>query len=100
MNGTKYTEHLINSISQSKQIAINEVSSLGLNEETGQEKISQWYDKIINWVTDNPPQFYVKYLEIMENTDSAIQKINYLYFSDAENVSGSAIKIISDLYGD
>ncbi len=96
MKKDKYTEHLLNSVLKSREISIRELSTMGENQIEHLESIENWYTSVMNWIRHNPPNYYVKYIEITEDKSSKISAINYVYFRRNEIVSAASIKVLID----
>lgn len=93
-----YKNHLMKCINNSRDIALRELPHLGPQEQDPKEETDKWYDTILEWISKNPPTFYVKYLEVTESFDSKITAIQYVYYEKNEVISEASIKVISELY--
>lgn len=92
-----YTEHLMRCINQSKETAEKEFSTA--LQSASKAEMQDWYSRISEWISKNPPAFYVKYLEITENYNEKIKDIIYVYFEKNEAIEGASIRVISELFG-
>lgn len=93
-----YMKHLMKCISNSRDIALNELTHLGSLEQISKEEVDKWYDNVCGWILKNPPSFYAKYLEVSENYDSKVTAVNYIYFDTNDKIVDASIKVISELY--
>lgn len=93
-----YADHLMKCINNSRDIALKELPHQDSNEHDTKEEIEKWYDTISKWVANNPPVFFVKYLEVTENYASKVTAVNYLYFDTNDEIIDASIKVSSELY--
>lgn len=93
-----YLDHLVSCINSSFEVAKKESSLLPEHERYDVKDISEWYKYVLEWIEKNPPEYYVKYIEVTENFNANITSIHYIYFDRTESVSEAAIKVTSELY--
>lgn len=93
----RYFEHLKMCIDNSCETAEKEFSAQSL-ESSQFDNMRQWYAYVYDWITRNPPEYYVDYLEVKENYNLEIVEINYVYFDESEKVTDTSIKIFGELY--
>ena len=96
MKKEKYTQHLLNSVLQSREVAVREIKTLGVDIEQELVRIDNWFSLIEKWIKNNAPNYFVKYIEITEDSASKIAAINYVYFRRNEIVSAASIKVLID----
>ncbi len=94
----EYVNHLMKCINNSRDIAMKELPQIGSQGHDSKEEIEKWYDTIYEWISKNPPSFYVKYIEIVENYNSEITSIKYICFETEDEISEASIKVVSELY--
>lgn len=88
----------MNCINNSRDVALKELPYLDSQEKDFKKEMDKWYDIICEWVSKNPPTFFVKYLEINENHNSNITSVNYVYFETEDEIHDASIKVVSELY--
>lgn len=93
-----YLDHLLSCINSSIEVAEKESSLLPAHESYGEKEMREWYNDILKWIYRNPPEFFVKYLEVIENYRADIVRVKYIYFDSDEMISEASIKVISELY--
>lgn len=97
MKKDKYTEHLLNSVHKSREIAIRELPTMGVNQIKHLESIENWYTSVIDRIRHDPPNYYVKILEIDEDSYSEIKNLSYCYHIKGAVVCEPTIRLHIDM---
>lgn len=97
MGKEEYSIHLLNGVLKSREVAIRELPTMGKNHIRHLESIENWYASIINWIKHNPPNYYVKCLEIEEDSYSKIKNISYCYHIKGAAVCEPIIRLHIDM---
>jgi len=97
MEKEEYTAHLLNGVFRSREVAIRELSTMGENQIENLHLIESWYASIINWIKRNPPNYFVKYLEIQEGALSEIKNISYCYHAKDSVIGETVLRLYCDM---
>ena len=89
-----YLEHLLASIEKKRLLSIQEYHKTDLYEDTDIDGVSAWYSEIVSAVRQNPPTFYVRCLQIIENEKGMIKMVEYDYFDCGECSLGDTTFVI------
>lgn len=85
----RYLEHLINSIEKKRKVSIKEFHKTDLNRNEIIESVNCWYENIVKEVKNTPPTYYVRTIEIAEDSKGKIKSISYIYFEKDEELFDS-----------
>lgn len=81
-----YLKHLLISVEKKRNISIKEFCKTDLNAGESVEELHIWYDHITTGIQKSPPKYYVKYLEITEDENNQIGRVDYIYFNSDDKV--------------
>ena len=84
MSNNDYLIQLNELLNKQKQKAICQMSHSNLNSQNALEETETWYQNIIDHVTQNPPEYYVEALRLVEDDEENIQEIVYSYCKEFE----------------
>ena len=80
----EYLDHLLSNIEKKRLLSIKELNKTDLNTDTELDDVSAWYSEIISMVQQQPPNFFVRCLIIVENETGKIRRVDYEYFDSDE----------------
>ena len=92
MSNNDYLIQLNELLNKQKQKAICQMSHSNLNSQNALEETETWYQNIIDHVTQNPPEYYVEALRLVEDDEENIQEIVYSYCKEFEYADYVSIK--------
>ena len=92
MSSNDYLMQLNELLNKQKQKAICQIGHSNLNSLNALEETETWYQNIIDHVTQNPPEYYVEALRLVEDDEENIQEIVYKPLSEGQK---KKYKIIS-----
>ena len=84
MSSNDYLMQLNELLNKQKQKAICQIGHSNLNSLNALEETETWYQNIIDHVTQNPPEYYVEALRLVEDDEENIQEIVYSYCKEFE----------------
>jgi hypothetical protein len=84
MHGNDYLDQLKDLLEKQKQKSIYQIGHSNLNSLNELEETETWYQNIIDHVTQNPPEYYVEALRLVEDDEENIQEIVYSYCKEFE----------------
>ena len=99
-NSTKYLAHLINKIESKRQLSINEMNKSCLATTNQLCEINAWYQNIIKCIKRSPPDNYVSYLTLYQDTEGIIYKVEYAYTPQKEKDFLNDIEFVIILWND
>ena len=79
-----HLDHLLESIEKKRLLSIQEFSKTDLNRNTDLEDVTAWYSQLATLVRSNPPNRYVRCMQIFEDEQGRIRKVDYVYFEPTE----------------
>ncbi len=89
-----YLDHLLESIEKKRLLSIKEFTKTDLNQTADLEDVTTWYGKLAMLVRSKPPNRYVRCLQIYEDEQGRIKKVDYDYFEPAETEIGDTVFVI------
>ena len=84
MGSNDYLEQLVELLVKQKQKSICQNGCSDLNSLESLEDTETWYQNIIDHVLQNPPEYYVEALRLVEDDEENIQEIVYSYCKEFE----------------
>lgn len=90
-----YLGHLLESIEKKRLLSIKEFTKTDLNRNTDLEDVTAWYSQLATIVRSKPPNMYVRCLQIYEDEQGRIKKVDYDYFEPAEAEIGDTVFVIA-----
>lgn len=90
-----YLDHLLEGIEKKRLLSIKEFTKTDLNRNTELEDVTAWYSKLATMVRSKPPNRYVRCLQIYEDEQGRIKKVDYDYFEPAEAEIGDTVFVIA-----
>lgn len=90
-----YLGHLLESIEKKRLLSIKEFTKTDLNRNTDLEDVTAWYSQLATMVRSKPPNRYVRCLQIYEDEQGRIKKVDYDYFEPAEAEIGDTVFVIA-----
>ena len=78
----KYLTHLINRIENKRQLSINEMNKSCLVTANQLGEINAWYQNIIKCIKMSPPDNYVVYLTLYQDSVGDFYKVEYHYVNN------------------
>ena len=91
----KYLDHLLESIEKKRLLSIKEFTKTDLNRNTDLEDVTAWYSQLATLVRSKPPNRYVRCLQIYEDEQGRIKKVDYDYFEPTEAEIGDTVFVIA-----
>ena len=79
-----HLDHLLESIEKKRLLSIQEFSKTDLNRNTDLEEVIAWFIQLVTLVRKSPPNRYVRCLQIFEDEQGRIRKVDYVYFEPTE----------------
>lgn len=95
MSGEVYLNNLINNLLVHKQNVLLQQGKSDIEPPDYIEKTETWYMNLLQWVNNNPPQNYVRAMNIVQDASQVIQKIKYAY-CEGDVPTHIAINIFGD----
>lgn len=89
-----YLGHLLESIEKKRLLSIKEFTKTDLNRNTDLEDVTAWYSQLAAMVRSKPPNRYVRCLQIYEDEQGRIKKVDYDYFEPMEAEIGDTVFVI------
>ena len=89
-----YLGHLLESIEKKRLLSIKEFSQTDLNRNTDLEDVTAWYSQLATLVRSKPPNRYVRCLQIYEDEQGRIKKVDYDYFEPTETEISDTVFVI------
>ena len=78
-------------------LSIKELNKTDLSTDTELEDVSAWYSGIVSMVQQQPPEFYVRCLTIVEDEMGKIRRVDYESFdSDESSICDVSFLIVTD----
>ena len=90
-----HLDHLLESIEKKRLLSIREFPKTDLNRNTDLEDVTAWYSQLATLVRSNPPNRYVRCLQIFEDEQGRIRKVDYDYFKPTETEIDDTVFVIS-----
>ena len=90
----EYLDHLLGSIEKKRLLSIKELNKTDLSTDTELEDVSAWYSGIVSMVQQQPPEFYVRCITVVEDEMGKIRRVDYDYFDSDEIPSYEASFLI------
>ena len=90
-----YLGHLLESIEKKRLLSIKEFTKTDLNRNTDLEDVTAWYSQLATMVRSKPPNRYVRCLQIYEDEQGRIKKVDYDYFEPAEAEIDDTVFVIA-----
>ena len=90
-----HIDHLLESIEKKRLLSIREFPKTDLNRNTDLGDITAWYSQLATLVRSKPPNRYVRCLQIFEDEQGQIRKVDYDYFKPTETEIDDAVFMIS-----
>ena len=82
VRSTKYITHLIKLIESKRQLSINEMNKSYLTTTNQLSEINAWYQNIIKCIKRSPPDNYVAYLTLFQDSVGHFYKVEYHYVNN------------------
>lgn len=79
MSGEVYLNNLINNLLVHKQNVLRQQGKSDIEPPDYIEKTEMWYADFLEWVNNNPPQNYVRAINVRQDASQHIQQIEYAY---------------------
>ncbi len=93
MSSVAYVNHLIDKLLNHKLNVLQQQGKSDIEPPDYSEKTEMWYEQIIEWVNNNPPQAFVKSIDVFQNDNQKICKIKYSYSGELKGRTHIAINI-------
>ena len=93
----EYLNHLLSSIEKKRLLSIKELNKTDLSTDTELEDVSAWYSGIVLMVQQQPPEFYVRCITVVEDEMGKIRRVDYEYFDfDESSICDASFLIFTD----
>lgn len=76
---SKYEAHVIDGVNKKRQLSINELNKSCLETKNRLSEVNLWYQGIIKCIQAKPPDNYVEYLTVFQDSKGDVYKIEYKY---------------------
>lgn len=98
LESKKYADNIITALREKYNLAVKEFYNTDLNNTVHHNEIQVWFEKIEEMITKDPPLFFVKRLNIFENSRGNVIRIEYEYYDlNDSSVLESTICIYADI---
>lgn len=93
MSDKKYLSHLMSTLDEHKRKVLKQEGGSDIESFDYHQKFEKWYMQIIDYINKNPPEYYVKSINVTQDSGQLIKSINYNYCTEFEHVDYVAINI-------
>ena len=93
MSDKKYLNHLMSTLDEHKRNVLKQAGRSDIETSDYQQEFEKWYMQIIDYINKNPPEYYVKSINIIQDSCQIIKSINYNYCTEFQHVDYVAINI-------
>ena len=96
INRNVYTQHLFASIERKRRFSIENAHKTDLYTSDELLKFMDWFDELIRFVKETPPNNYVRTVNIIESKEGHIIAIQYEFFEENDIFKETELNLIYD----
>ena len=93
MCGNEYLNYLFELLEKNKQNVLRQEGKSDIENPSYVEQVEIWYGQIKEYISENHPQYYVKSIDVFQDSQQIIKEINYNYCNDLDSYNYLAINI-------
>lgn len=93
METKEYLEQVYDSLAEHRINALNQCGKSDLDPPDYKKRVEEWYESLLSWVNNNPPEYYVKSINIYKNNSQEIKKIFYEYYDRICNCGRASLNL-------
>ena len=94
MSVNEYMEQIYMSLDMHKANALKQYGKSDLDSPDYKQNVEEWYSQIIDLVNENPPEEYVRSINIYQNSSQYVERISYDYCDKKDFVRCISLGII------
>ena len=83
-NTNDYLDHLLKGLAYQKQVVIKQLNKIDITPPDALTLFEEWQQQIIEYAIANPPNYYIKSLILLQDTNQHIQSTTYSYCNELE----------------
>ena len=88
-----YLHHLLVSLGKQKDIIMSQLGKTDIEPPDYVEKIETWFTNLSKLIYEKPPEYYVKGINIYQNSLCAISYINYKYYVEGDKIQIASLNL-------
>ena len=93
VNSKDYLDQLVECISKYKINVIHQIGKSNIEPIDVRERVENWIQQILDIVQENPPEYYVSVLTLLQDDDQHIYEITYTYCNEFEFADNIVINL-------
>ena len=93
MSVNEYINQIYTSLAEHKANALRQYGKSDLDSLDYKENAEEWYSQIIDLVNNNPPEYYVKSINIYQDSSQHVERISYDYCDKTDFVQCVSLSI-------
>ena len=88
-----YIYHLLVSLGKQKEIIMSQIGKTDIEPPDYAEKIEAWFTNLSKLIYEKTPEYYVKGINIYQNSLFAISYISYKYYLEGDKIQLASFNI-------